>query len=112
MVEKKPRKAERGAKRRREMPVYTISIASQLTSLPIYTIRWLEAHDILKPARTEGRQRLFSEEDIEFLAQVAELLEHKVNLAGIRTIMHIKRTHRIDDLSIEWEEIEVIEEES
>ena len=78
-----------------EFPVYTISIASRLTSLPIYTIRWLESNELFRPARTSGRQRLYSQQDIEFLQEVASLMERKVNLAGIRLILQIKRTYRI-----------------
>jgi MerR family glutamine synthetase transcriptional repressor len=89
----------------RETPVYTISVASKLTTLPIYTIRWLEAQHLCTPARTEGRQRLFSEEDIEFLQEVADLLGHGVNLAGIRAILQIKKTYRLEQITITWEEI-------
>lgn len=78
-----------------EFPAYTISIASRLTSLPIHTIRWLESNELFQPARTPGRQRLYSQQDIEFLQEVAGLMERKVNLAGIRLILQIKRTYRI-----------------
>lgn len=94
--------------RKRELPVYTISIASRLTSLPVYTIRWLETHRLLKPSRTSGRQRLFSDADVEFLSEVAELLKHGVNLAGIRAILYMKREYSIERLSIDWGEEEQV----
>lgn len=89
---------------RRAMPLYTISVASQLCSLPVHTIRWLENNEIFRPARTQGRQRLFSDEDIEFLAEVATLLERKVNLAGIRVILEIKQHHNLETVSLEIRE--------
>lgn len=89
---------------RREAPVYTISVAARLTSLPVHTIRWLESNGLCKPARTDGRQRLFSEHDIEFLTEVANLLDRKVNLAGIRVILYMKRTYSIESISIPDEE--------
>ena len=80
---------------RRSLPVYTISIAARLTEIPVHTIRWLETNGLVEPARTEGRQRLFSETDIEFLLEIADLLDRKVNLAGIRVILEIKRTYNL-----------------
>jgi len=83
-----------------EVPLYTISVASRLCSLPIHTIRWLEANELLSPSRTDGRHRLFSDADIEFLSEVAALLERRVNLAGIRTILEIKRTYSIERIEL------------
>lgn len=84
--------------------VYTISIASRLTELPLHTIRWLEAHEFIHPERTGGNQRLFSDADIELLREIAELLERKVNLAGIRTILTIKAHYRIEHIVLSHEE--------
>ena len=86
---------------RRIMPLYTISVASRLCHLPVHTIRWLENNSLFRPARTEGRQRMFSDSDIEFLLEVASLLERKVNLAGIRVILEIKQTHNLETISLE-----------
>ena len=77
-------------------PVYTISVASELCELPVHTIRWLEANQFIEPHRTRGNQRLFCEADIELLLQIAALLSRRVNLAGIRTILEIKQTYRIE----------------
>lgn len=89
------------------MPVYTISIASRLTSLPIHTIRWLEKQGIVEASRSAGRQRLFSNPDIELLQEVAALLQRKVNLAGIRIILQMKQTHHIEKLRIPDEERDI-----
>ncbi|PJA13557.1 MAG: MerR family DNA-binding transcriptional regulator [Elusimicrobia bacterium CG_4_10_14_0_2_um_filter_63_34] len=86
---------------RRAMPLYTISVASQLCRLPVHTLRWLESNELFQPARTQGRQRLFSDSDIEFLMEVARLLERKVNLAGIRVILEIKERHHLETISLE-----------
>ena len=99
-----PGKDPRKRPPRREMPLYTISVASRLTHLPIHTIRWLEANELVEPARTEGHQRLFSDADIEFLLEVARLLERKVNLAGIRTILEIKETYSIESIEFSAED--------
>ena len=80
-------------------PVYTISVTARLTKIPVHTIRWLETNGLVEPARTEGRQRLFSDEDIEFLREIADLLKRRVNLAGIRVILEIKRTYNLGRIS-------------
>ncbi len=84
----------------RRTPVYTISVASQLIGLPIHTVRWLETNGFVHPFRTPGNRRLFSEEDVELLREIAELLSRRVNAAGIRAILTIKQTYRIERLDM------------
>jgi DNA-binding transcriptional MerR regulator len=71
-------------------PVYSISAASRLAGLPIWTLRWIEKHALVAPRRTDGNQRLYSDEDVERLGTIRGLLEKKVNLAGIRVILGMK----------------------
>ena len=71
-------------------PVYPIGAASRLCGLPVYTLRWLERNGLVAPGRTGGRQRLYSDRDLESLARIRELLEKKVNLAGIRVILSLE----------------------
>lgn len=88
----KPRKVNAHVVEREpeQQPVYTMAIAVRMVEIPAYTIRWLEDHELVHPARTEGNQRLFCEEDIELLREIAGLLEEGVNLAGIRAIFRLK----------------------
>jgi MerR family transcriptional regulator, glutamine synthetase repressor len=88
------------ATQRAARPLYTISVASRLCALPVHTLRWLESHEFVHPWRTQGNQRLFSESDIERLLEIRLLLERRVNIAGIRTILTIKRTYRIRRLAL------------
>jgi MerR family glutamine synthetase transcriptional repressor len=71
-------------------PVYTIGAASRLTGIPIWTLRWIERHGLLRPSRTQGRQRLYTDGDLDRLREVRALMEKKVNLAGIRVILSLK----------------------
>jgi MerR family transcriptional regulator/heat shock protein HspR len=77
-------------KRTRSTPVYGIGAASRLSGLPIYTLRWIESHGLVRPRRTQGKHRLFSEEDIERIETIRELMREKVNLAGIQVILRMK----------------------
>ncbi len=74
----------------RTTPIYNIGAASRLCGLPIWTLRWIEKHDLVAPRRTEGNQRLYSEADVALLVMIRGLMEEKVNLAGIRVILRMR----------------------
>lgn len=80
----------RPVKRAESTPVYTIGTASRLTGIPIWTLRWIERHGLLRPSLTEGRQRLYNDDDLTRLKDVRGLMEKKVNLAGIRVILSMR----------------------
>lgn len=80
----------RPVKRTNATPVYTIGAASRLTGIPIWTLRWIERHGLLRPSRTRGRQRLYNDGDLSRLRDVREWMEKKVNLAGIRVILSLR----------------------
>lgn len=81
---------DRPLKRTRTTPIYTIGAASRLSGIPIWTLRWIERHGLLRPDRTTGRQRLYSEDELERLREVRTLMEQKVNMAGIRVILRMR----------------------
>jgi len=74
----------------RRTPIYNIGAASRLVGLPIWTLRWIESHELVSPRRTAGNQRLYSELDLDVLNTIRELMEEKVNLAGIRVILRMR----------------------
>lgn len=81
---------DRPLRRTRSTPVYTIGAASRLTGIPIWTLRWIERNGLMHPNRTPGRQRLYSDSEMALLRAVRELMEQKVNLAGIRVILRLR----------------------
>ncbi|MFI5350681.1 MAG: MerR family transcriptional regulator [Elusimicrobiota bacterium] len=82
---------DRPVRRTRSTPIYTIGAAARLTGIPIWTLRWIEKHGLLRPDRTSGRQRLYSDLEMELLRDVRGLMEQKVNLAGIRVILRMRQ---------------------
>lgn len=80
----------RPLRRTEATPIYTIGAASRLTGIPIWTLRWIERHGLLRPSRTRGRQRLYNDGDMKRLREVRALMEQKVNLAGIRVILRLR----------------------
>ena len=73
------------------MPKYTIGVVSQLLGLPPQVLRRFEEAGLLEPARQAGKNRLYSDQDIEVLEEIAELSEQGVNAVGIRHIIQIRR---------------------
>jgi len=75
---------------RRNLPLFPISIVTKLTELTPRQIRYYEEQDLIQPARTAGKQRLFSFSDIDRLLEIKSFLEKKVNIAGIKEIFHLR----------------------
>jgi DNA-binding transcriptional MerR regulator len=80
--------------RTRATPIFTIGAAARLTGIPVWTLRWIEKHGLLRPGRTSGRQRLYSDAELDLLRAVRTLMERKVNLAGIRVILGLRTPGR------------------
>ena len=72
-------------------PKYTIGIVSQLLGLPPQMLRRYEEAGMLAPVRQGGKNRLYSDEDLAVLEEVAELYEQGINATGIRNIIQIRR---------------------
>lgn len=72
---------------RRNMALFPIGIVMKLTDLTARQIRYYEQHELVKPARTSGNQRLYSFNDVERLLHIKDLIEKGVNIAGIRQVL-------------------------
>lgn len=75
---------------RRSMPLLSMNIVMQLTGLTARQIRYYEEHELVQPARTEGKQRMFSLDDIDILLEIKDMLSTGVNIAGIKQIFAMK----------------------
>src|SRR5947199_10825031 len=73
------------------MPKYTIGVVSQLLGLPPQMLRRYEEAGLLEPARQDGKNRLYSDQDIEILEEISELSAQGVNAVGIRYIIQIRK---------------------
>lgn len=72
----------------RGMPVYPIRTVAHLTGVNPRRIRaWEEQYRLLRPARTLGGHRLFSEEEVERIRWVKAMLERGMSLKGIQRLM-------------------------
>jgi MerR family transcriptional regulator, heat shock protein HspR len=87
-----------------ERGVYIISVAAELAGVHPQTLRIYERKGLLRPSRTAGNTRRYSERDIELLRTIQELTqEHGVNLAGVKMIVEMER--QLDELRQTIEEL-------
>lgn len=70
---------------------YTISAVADYYNLHQQTLRMYEREGLLKPSRTEGNMRLYTEEDLERLELILGLTRDLgVNLAGVEVILNMR----------------------
>ena len=70
--------------------IYFISVASTLSGIHQQTIRTYEMKGLIKPYRTGGGTRRYSQEDIDKLIQIQNLSQRGINLDGIKIIYEMK----------------------
>ena len=74
--------------RNRQEPVFSIRIAARLVGLHVQTLRYYERNGMVKPQRSRGNVRYYSEEDITMINNIKALIDDLgVNLAGVQVIM-------------------------
>ena len=81
-------------------PVYVISVAARMVGVHAQTLRAYEREGLVRPARSGGGVRMYSEEDIERLQLIRRFVEELgVNIAGVDVILRLNE--RIDQLAAE-----------
>jgi len=86
-------------------PRYVISVAARIVGVQTYTLRYYEKIGIIRPYRSQGNIRLYSERDVAQLRRVKTLMDDLgVNLAGIEVILRMIK--RITELQRHIEEME------
>lgn len=82
---------------------YMISAVAQKYNIHPQTLRLYEREGLLKPSRTEGNTRLYSDEDLEQLETILSLTRDLgVNLAGVEIILNMRQ--RIEQMQTEVNE--------
>jgi DNA-binding transcriptional MerR regulator len=71
--------------------VYGISVAAELTGIDPQTLRLYERRGLLTPARTDGGTRRYSDDDLDRLQRISDLVAQGINIAGIAQILHLER---------------------
>ena len=74
-----------------DRPRYMISIAAELVGMHPQTLRIYEQKGLVRPKRTSGNTRLYSEEDLERLRLIQRLTtDFGLNLAGVEMVLGLE----------------------
>ena len=74
-----------------DRPRYMISVAADLVGMHPQTLRIYESKGLLRPKRTAGNTRLYSESDLERLRLIQQLTnELGLNLAGVEQVLRLE----------------------
>ena len=82
---------------------YMISAVAQKYNIHPQTLRLYEREGLLKPSRTDGNTRLYSDDDLQRLEMILSLTRDLgVNLAGVEIILNMRQ--KMDDMQREVNE--------
>jgi MerR family transcriptional regulator/heat shock protein HspR len=74
-----------------DTPKYMISVAAELVGMHPQTLRIYENKGLVRPKRTPGGTRLYSESDVERLLIIQRLTtELGLNLAGVELVLRLE----------------------
>ena len=74
-----------------ERPRYMISVAADLVGMHPQTLRIYESKGLIRPKRTAGNTRLYSEADLDRLRLIQQLTnELGLNLAGVEQVLRLE----------------------
>ncbi len=83
--------------KRKKQGAYMISAVAEMYGIHPQTLRLYEREGLLKPSRTEGNTRLYTDEDLERLELVLSLARDLgVNISGIAIILQMRE--RMDEM--------------
>jgi MerR family transcriptional regulator/heat shock protein HspR len=90
---------------------YMISAVAETYDIHPQTLRLYEREGLLKPSRSEGNTRLYTQEDLERLELILNLTRDLgVNLAGVEVILNMRQ--RLEEMQRDMQEfIEYVEGE-
>jgi MerR family transcriptional regulator, heat shock protein HspR len=94
-----------------DRPMYMISVAAELVGMHPQTLRIYENKGLVRPQRTPGGTRLYSEADIERLRIVQRLTtELGLNLAGVELVLRLEDELRKAHMQIERLQVQLRED--
>ena len=102
---------------RESKPRYVISVTARIVGIEAHVLRYYEKLGLIQPERTEGRIRLYSEDDIARLRYIKTLIcDCGVNPAGAEVALRLMQRmqemqHQIEEMEKRIKEITGVEME-
>lgn len=91
-------------RREEEARTFLISVAAELAGMHAQTLRTYDRLGLVRPRRTSGGGRRYSQNDVELLREVQRLSQDEgVNLAGIKRIIEL--TNQVEALQARVREL-------
>ena len=88
---------------KKKIKTYSISVVAEIYEVHPQTLRLYEREGLLKPSRSEGNTRLYTDTDLERLDVILSLTrELGVNLAGVEIILNMRE--KMDTMQKEFED--------
>jgi len=79
-----------------DVPLYTVGqVASMLDVQPAF-LRRLDAHEVVRPSRSDGGQRRYTRHEVERVHAITGLMGDGLTLAGAQRILELQA--EVDDL--------------
>jgi MerR family transcriptional regulator/heat shock protein HspR len=89
-------------RRRKDSAYYMISVVARQFEVHPQTLRLYEREGLLRPSRTDGNTRLYSDRDLETLSFILSLTRDLgVNLAGVEIILNMRRKMEAMQMEVE-----------
>ena len=89
--------------KRKSQGAYMISAVAEMYEIHPQTLRLYEREGLLKPSRTEGNTRLYTEEDLKRLEFILSLArELGINISGIAVILQMRE--RMEEMQRQMQE--------
>ena len=75
-----------------ERALFVISVAAELAGVHPQTLRMYERKGLIRPQRTQGNTRRYSQADIEIVRLIQELTQERgMNLAGAEMVLQLQQ---------------------
>lgn len=86
-------------------PKYVISVAARIVGMETHTLRYYERLGLVRPYRSKGNVRYYSEKDIARIRYIKSLTDDLgINLAGVGVVMRM--AERIAEMQQKLQELE------
>jgi len=93
--------------KKRGKGAYMISAVSEMYDIHPQTLRLYEREGLLKPSRTEGNTRLYTDDDLKRLEFILELArDYGVNISGIDMILRMR-----ENMELMRKQMELVQEQ-
>lgn len=72
------------------LPLFTVGQVSDMLEIQQAFLRRLDEHGVVRPSRSEGRQRRYTRTEITTVRYVVELVSEGMTLAAVRRVLELE----------------------